>query len=120
MKLEGRVSLITGSAQGIGKEIAMTFAQAGSDIVVCDVNLETAQKTQKEIESLGRRALSFKVDVTNAKEVEEMYYKEMFDEKCNSVKKLWQNLNTVCSLNNKKARIALKCLLAKELHLLTT
>jgi len=72
MKLEGRVSLITGSAQGIGKEIAMTLAQAGSDIVVCDVNLEAAQATQKEIEALGRRALSIKVDVTNLKEVEEM------------------------------------------------
>lgn len=72
MKLEGRVSLITGSAQGIGKEIAVTLAQAGSDIVVCDVNLEAAQATQKEIEALGRRALSIKVDVTNLKEVEEM------------------------------------------------
>lgn len=72
MKLEARVSLVTGAAQGIGKEIAMTLARAGSDIVVCDVNLEAAQNTQKEIEALGRRALSVKVDVTNMKEVEEM------------------------------------------------
>ncbi|MFC1709170.1 3-oxoacyl-[acyl-carrier-protein] reductase [Candidatus Omnitrophota bacterium] len=72
MKLKDRVSLITGAARGIGKEIALAFAHEGSDIVVCDVDLEAAQKTQKEIEALGRRALSFKVDVTNLGQIEEM------------------------------------------------
>lgn len=72
MKLKDRVSLITGSARGIGREIALTFAREGSDIVVCDVDLEAAQNTQKDIEALGRRALSIKVDVTNLKQIEEM------------------------------------------------
>jgi len=72
MKLKDRVSLITGAARGIGKEIALLFAREGSDVVVCDVDLEAAQNTQKEIESLGRRALSFKADVTNITQVEEM------------------------------------------------
>lgn len=72
MKLRDRVSLITGSARGIGREIALTFAREGSDIVVCDVDLEAAQKTQKDIEALGRRALSFKADVTNLKQIGEM------------------------------------------------
>lgn len=72
MKLKDKISLVTGSARGIGREIALNFAKEGSDIVVCDVDLEAAQNTQKEIEALGRRALSFKVDVTNLKEIEDM------------------------------------------------
>ncbi len=72
MKLKDRVSLITGAARGIGKEIALAFAREGSDIVVCDVDLEAAQSTQKEIEGLGRKAMSFKVDVTDLGQIEEM------------------------------------------------
>lgn len=72
MRLKDRVSLITGAARGIGKEIALAFAREGSDIVVCDVDLEAAQSTQKEIEGLGRRAMSFKVDVTDLGQIEGM------------------------------------------------
>ncbi|MDD5617677.1 MAG: 3-oxoacyl-[acyl-carrier-protein] reductase [Candidatus Omnitrophica bacterium] len=72
MKLKDKVSLITGSARGIGREIALLFAREGSDVVICDVDLEAAQATQKEIEALGRRSLSFKVDVTSVSQVEEM------------------------------------------------
>ncbi|MFH1622287.1 MAG: 3-oxoacyl-[acyl-carrier-protein] reductase [Candidatus Omnitrophota bacterium] len=72
MKLKDKVSLITGAARGIGKEIALAFAREGSDVVVCDVDLEAAQNTQKEIEGLGRRAMSFKVDVTDLRQIEEM------------------------------------------------
>lgn len=71
MKLKDRVSLITGAARGIGREIALLFAKEGSDIIVCDVDAEAAKNTQKEIESLGRRALGLKVDVTNLGEVEQ-------------------------------------------------
>lgn len=72
MKLEGKVTLVTGGARGIGRDIALLFAGEGSDVVICDVNLETAQATQKEIESLGRRSMSFQTDVTVFKQVEEM------------------------------------------------
>jgi len=71
MKLEGSVSLITGAARGIGREIALYFAREGSDVVIWDVDLEAAKAVQQEIENLGRRALSFEVDVTNLKQVEE-------------------------------------------------
>ncbi|MBU4252805.1 MAG: 3-oxoacyl-[acyl-carrier-protein] reductase [Candidatus Omnitrophica bacterium] len=65
MRLEGKVALITGGARGIGRAIALTFAREGADIVVADVNLEIAQKTASEIESLGRKALALEMDVTN-------------------------------------------------------
>ena len=72
MKLEGKVALVTGGARGIGREIALLFAKEGADVVICDVNLETASATQKEIEALGRRSMSFQTDVTLLKSVEEM------------------------------------------------
>ncbi|MFH1782923.1 MAG: 3-oxoacyl-[acyl-carrier-protein] reductase [Candidatus Omnitrophota bacterium] len=70
--LEGKVALITGGARGIGKEIALRFAQEGANIALCDVDLEEAQKTAKEIEALGRESLALKVDVTSSKDVQDM------------------------------------------------
>jgi 3-oxoacyl-[acyl-carrier protein] reductase len=70
--LEGKVALITGGARGIGKEIAILFARNGSNIAICDVNLEEAEKTIKEIEGLGREGIAFKVDVTNSSQVQDM------------------------------------------------
>jgi len=71
MRLKDKVALITGGARGIGQAIAMTFAREGADIVVADVNLEIAQKTASEIESLGRKAMALEMDVTNYDKVEE-------------------------------------------------
>ena len=50
----------------------LLFAKEGADVVICDVNLETASATQKEIEALGRRSMSFQTDVTLLKSIEEM------------------------------------------------
>jgi 3-oxoacyl-[acyl-carrier protein] reductase len=71
MRLKDKVALITGGARGIGKAIAMKFAQEGSDIVVADVNLEEAEKTAKEIESMGRKSLALTLDVTDYVKTEE-------------------------------------------------
>ena len=72
MELEGKVALITGSAQGIGKAIALLLASHGADIVVSDINIEKAQETKREIEELGRRSMAIKVDVSRLEEVEHM------------------------------------------------
>jgi len=71
VRLKDKVALITGGARGIGQAIALAFAKEGADIVVADVNLEVAQKTASEIESLGRKALALEMDVTNYEKVEE-------------------------------------------------
>ncbi len=42
--LQGKVALVTGAAQGIGREIALGFAQYGADIVAVDINDERLQK----------------------------------------------------------------------------
>ena len=64
MKLQGKVALVTGGARGIGRAIALKFAQEGADVAVCDVNKALAQATCAEIEALGRKALALEADVT--------------------------------------------------------
>lgn len=71
MRLKDKVALITGGARGIGRSIAMVFAKEGADIVVADVNLESAAKTASEIEGLGRKALALELDVTDSAKVED-------------------------------------------------
>ncbi len=75
MKLAGKVAIVTGAAQGIGKEIATALAQEGSDLVVIDVNLEQAEKTAQELAALGRKTMALKVDVSKSTEVDEMVNK---------------------------------------------
>jgi 3-oxoacyl-[acyl-carrier protein] reductase len=70
MILKDRVSIVTGGARGIGKEIALLFAREGSDISLCDVNAEALESTRKEIESLGRACFIAVVDVTKTAEVD--------------------------------------------------
>lgn len=77
MIFKDRVSLITGGARGIGREIALAFAKEGSEIAICDVNQEFLDATKKEIEALGRRVETFIVDVTSLSQVEEMVNKTL-------------------------------------------
>ncbi len=51
MRLKDKVAVITGSAQGIGKAIAETFAREGANIVISDINIEPARKTSDEIKA---------------------------------------------------------------------
>ncbi|MFH0827265.1 MAG: 3-oxoacyl-[acyl-carrier-protein] reductase [Candidatus Omnitrophota bacterium] len=71
MRLKDKVALVTGGARGIGKAIALTFAQEGSHVVIGDVNYEEARTSCLEIESLGRQTLALELDVTQFELVEE-------------------------------------------------
>ena len=71
MNLQGRVALVTGAAQGIGRAIALALAEVGVDIAGGDVNLERMEATAKEIEALGRKALVLKLDVSDPASVKE-------------------------------------------------
>ena len=72
MRLAGKVALVTGAAQGIGKAVALLLARNGADIVVSDINLEKAEETVQEVQTLGRKALAVKVDVAKLDDVEKM------------------------------------------------
>ncbi len=66
MSLQGRVAIVTGAAQGIGRAIAETLAQAGADIAVADLDPERSRETVESVEKLGRKALNVKVNVADS------------------------------------------------------
>jgi len=70
MDLEGKVALVTGGAQGIGKVTALHLASKGADVAVSDINMDGALKTAEEIEGLGRRGLALEGDVSNPADAE--------------------------------------------------
>ena len=75
MVLKDKISIITGGAQGIGKEIATKLAEAGSHIIICDINEEKLKPTKDEIERLGVEVLALKVDVSNYNQVKDLVTK---------------------------------------------
>jgi NAD(P)-dependent dehydrogenase (short-subunit alcohol dehydrogenase family) len=70
--LENRVAVITGSAKGMGKAMALRFAREGCDIVVADIDWNGAQKVAKEVESGGRKAIAIKTDINSSKEIKSL------------------------------------------------
>ncbi len=70
--LKGKVAVVTGSGQGLGKWIALGLAQSGADILVADLAAENASQTAREIEKMGRRSISMEVDVGNPEAVGRM------------------------------------------------
>jgi 3-oxoacyl-[acyl-carrier protein] reductase len=67
--LEGKVALVTGSAQGIGRAIAHNLAQGGARIVLTDMRESKLDEVVKEIEAQGGKAIRFVVDVTDREAV---------------------------------------------------
>jgi 3-oxoacyl-[acyl-carrier protein] reductase len=72
MSLNGKTALVTGAAQGIGRDIALALATDGADVAICDVNLEAAQKTAGDIEAKGKKSLALKANVAASADVTAM------------------------------------------------
>ncbi|MFQ5841703.1 MAG: 3-oxoacyl-ACP reductase FabG [Thermodesulfobacteriota bacterium] len=65
MKLKGKVALVTGAGQGIGKSIALKLATEGADLALFDINRETCTETGEQSRSIGVRCTVYAVDVAN-------------------------------------------------------
>jgi NAD(P)-dependent dehydrogenase (short-subunit alcohol dehydrogenase family) len=80
-RLDGRVAVITGSGRGIGRSLALRFAQEGASIVVCDIgaaldgsadDTSVAQQVVNEIEAAGGKAIAQTKDITSFSNAEEI------------------------------------------------
>jgi 3-oxoacyl-[acyl-carrier protein] reductase len=69
MSVSGKIALVTGAAQGIGRNIALALANDGADVSICDVNIDAAQKTANDIEAAGRKSLALKTNVADPADV---------------------------------------------------
>lgn len=98
--LLGKVAVVTGASRGIGRADALALAEAGADVIITDILIESDENSEKEaekygplaqvmqstnvmyanqtardIEKMGRRSVAIKMDVTNKKQVEEVFTK---------------------------------------------
>ena len=70
--LHKKVAIVTGSGQGIGLGIALVLAKEGCNVVVSDVNSESAKKASLEIQKLGVKSISIPCDVSKKNEVDNL------------------------------------------------
>ena len=68
--LQGKVALVTGAAKGIGKAIALLYAEKGADVILMDISDEVLN-VEKDIQKLGRKTLVLKTDLTKRDKVTE-------------------------------------------------
>jgi NAD(P)-dependent dehydrogenase (short-subunit alcohol dehydrogenase family) len=73
--LKGKVAIVTGSGEGIGRMTVLTLAEEGANVVVNDIDLARAEKLANEARALGVQALSIKAAVDKQEEVNAMYQK---------------------------------------------
>ena len=70
-----KVAIVTGSGRGIGKAIALRLAKDGFNVVVNARNPENAKKVAKEVEELGQKSIAIAGDVSNEKDVNNIFEK---------------------------------------------
>lgn len=73
-KLENKVAIVTGAASGMGKAIALLFAQEGAKVVVTDLNSADAEEVADQIRHAGGHALGLKCDVSDEDQVKRMVH----------------------------------------------
>ncbi len=69
-KLHGKVALVTGGGKNLGKEIAISLAEAGADVAVTSRTLSEVERTAEEIEKKGKKALALSMNVTDFPQIE--------------------------------------------------
>lgn len=73
MKLQGKVALVTGSGDGLGRGIALAFVREGAKVVINDIVEARIQETLREVAKLGGKGLGVQADVSSSKEVKAMF-----------------------------------------------
>lgn len=72
MSLAGKIGIVTGAAQGIGRAVAVALAERGADVVVVDLDTQRCRETAMDVEKQGRRAMAIAANVGNWDDVKAM------------------------------------------------
>ena len=70
--LTDRVAIVTGGGTGIGRSIALEFAEFGADVVVSSRKLENLERVVDEVKALGRHSLAIEADITKRTDVDDL------------------------------------------------
>jgi NAD(P)-dependent dehydrogenase (short-subunit alcohol dehydrogenase family) len=73
--LSGRVGLVSGAAQGMGRAMALALAEAGADLMLADINSAGVEKTAEQISRLGRRAIAVTCNVSQPEQIKVIFGK---------------------------------------------
>lgn len=77
--VKGQLALITGGANGIGREIAINLARHGCNIAILDIDLKMANKTAAELKQMGVKANAYKADVSKSEDIDQLKSQIMRD-----------------------------------------
>lgn len=70
--LSGRMAVVTGASEGIGRELALGLAEAGADVILCSRREAKLREVKSEIENKGRRAEIFALDICKLSQIEDL------------------------------------------------
>lgn len=71
--LTGRAAVVTGAASGLGQAMAVGLARQGADVACADINDDGLAETAREIEALGRMAVSVRCDISKAEDITHLF-----------------------------------------------
>ena len=71
--LSGKVALVSGAAQGMGRTMSLALAEAGADLMLVDLNTASGEATAKEVRALGRRAIFLNCNVSEPEQIRALF-----------------------------------------------
>lgn len=71
--LSGKVALVSGAAQGMGRAMSLALAEAGADLMLVDLNTASGEATAKEVRALGRRAVFANCNVSEPEQIRALF-----------------------------------------------